>query len=204
MGSLDIFQPLTREDRITVMLYRAGILISAVVVCISAFLCYRRFMTGNLNLFTPATVNFLLFLLYIAIGLSVFFIHLYVGSFHRGLKKVYYLSLACLGVLIYAGHGSPAVGLFGGPYYRALLMIPLSLCLGFVTAKEAFCFKLFEGYLLAIIMPAYIFFYSFKWTSQKGSITGFAIVAVLLVVFTVRKIFMPLHADIGDKSAYQP
>ena len=85
-----------------------------------------------------------------------------------------------------------------------MLLLPLSACLGFVTAKEAFCFKLNEGYIIAMAMPAYIFLYSVGALSAMASAYGLAGIALMLVFFTLRKVFMPLHCDIGDKSAYQP
>jgi uncharacterized integral membrane protein len=90
------------------------------------------------------------------------------------------------------------------PPFGALLLLPLSLCLGFVTAKEAFCFRLTEGYILAVLMPAYVFFYSLGAVGGRAAAYGFMLIAALLIFFMFRKIFMPLHYDIGDKSAYQP
>ncbi len=107
-------------------------------------------------------------------------------------------------VLFLMGRGNPSVTLFAGPGYGVLLLIPISLCLGFVTAKEAFCFQLAEGYVLAFLMPAYLFFYAVGALSYQTAVYGLALIAALLLLFMFRKIFMPLDYDIGDKSAYQP
>ncbi len=208
MGEREIYQPLTKEDRITVVLYRAGIVLSAAVVCAAAVLAVL--VLGNPDLldkrllYSGLAVDLLLLALYFTVGLSVFFIHLYVGKFHRILKKVYYLAAACLVVLFVLGKGSPAAVLSGVRPLAALLLVPISLCLGFVTAKEAFCFQLIEGYLLAFLMPAYIFFYSTGILSLKTASYGLAVIAGLLLIFMFRKVFQPVHYDIGDKSAYQP
>lgn len=208
MGEKDFFQPLTKEDRISVILYRTGIVLSAVVISLSAFLALKGFFGNDLqnypSIVSGSFMNILLLLLYFGVGLSVFFIHLYIGKFHRILKKIYYTAVLCLCILFFLGNANPVIPLLRVPPYSALLLIPLSLCLGFVTAKEAFCFKLFEGYVLAVIMPAYIFFFSIGITTRRGIVTGIFIVAALLVLFTLRKVFMPIHYDIGDKSAYQP
>ena len=87
--------------------------------------------------------------------------------------------------------------------YSTLLLLPLSGCLGFVTAKEAFCFKLFEGYLLAMIMPIYLLLVSSSILAGHGASYGLVLIAVMLVIFTLRKVSLPLACDIGDKSAYQ-
>jgi uncharacterized integral membrane protein len=69
-----------------------------------------------------------------------------------------------------------------------------------VTAKEAFCFKLFEGYLLAMIMPFYLLLVASGSLTSRGASYGLVLIAAMLVVFTLRKVFMPIAYDI-DKSA---
>ncbi len=201
MGSREIFQPLTREDKVTVVLYRAGIAISAVIVSVLALLlktASSNFGTSTVNL----SADMLVYGLYAAVGMSVFFIHLYVGTFKKILKNLYYLSLAGLAALIFIGKGSPSAALAQEPYC-ALLLLPLSGCLGFVTAKEAFCFKLFEGYLLAMIMPLYLLVVSKNTLSSPDASYGLILIAAMLVIFTLRKVFMPVAYDIGDKTAYR-
>jgi uncharacterized integral membrane protein len=208
MGEREVYQPLTREDRITVVLYRIGIFLSTAVVCaaaVLAVLAVRKPEAIDTPLvFSGLAADFLVLTLYFSVGLSVFFIHLYVGKFHRTLKKIYYLALFCLALLFFIGKGNPAEALLNSVPRASLLLIPLSLCLGFVTAKEAFCFQLVEGYLLAFLMPAFIFLYSVGGVGHRNAAYGLLIIAALLVFFMFRKVFQPAHYDIGDKSAYQP
>jgi len=207
MGDTASFQPLTREDRITVILYRTGIVLSTVFMAIAAVLAVMSVRSPNMLdvplIFSGLAANILILLLYFSVGLSVFFIHLYVGKFHRLLKNIYYVAVVCLALLFIMGKGSPSSTLFRAPL-GALLLIPLSCCLGFITAKEAFCFRLLEGYLLGMIMPAYLFVYGAGLLDKKQSAYGLASIAAMLILFMFRKAFMPLHYDIGDKSAYQP
>jgi uncharacterized integral membrane protein len=196
MGSTQVFQPLTKEDRITVVLYRIGIVLSAIIISGLAYL-----------LASPQPANspladILGFGLYASVGMSVFFIHLYIGRFKTFLKNLYYLGLGGLAALLFIGKGSLSLALMHQPA-GALLLLPLAGCLGFVTAKEAFCFKLFEGYLLAMIMPFYLLLVSVGSLAGRGVFLGLVLIAVMLVVFTLRKVSMPLAYDIGDKSAYQ-
>lgn len=200
MGDTAQFEPLTREDKITVVIYRAGIVMSALIVALGAFLFFSSSF-HNEALFTGAGITALLLALYVSVGLSVFFIHLYISKFHRVLKKVYYAALAGL-LLLFLLSGGDLTGAVASRHYLALLLLPLSGCLGFVTAKEAFCFKLIEGYILALVMPAYLFFFAVGALTGQGAASGLVFIAVLLVFFTLRKAFMPLHYDIGDKSAY--
>lgn len=208
MGERAFFQPLTKEDKITVIIYRAGIVLSTLTVCVSAILALKgTFGTGlqDYPFIAPGFgISLLLLLLYFSVGLSVFFIHLYIGKFHRTLKKIYYAAFLCLVILFIIGKGDPAAPLFAPRPLGGLLLLPLSLCLGFVTAKEAFCFRLIEGYILAVIMPAYIFFYSLGGLDQRGAAAGLLLISAMLLLFMFRKVSMPIHFDIGDKSAYQP
>ena len=201
MGEKQAFQPLTREDRITVVLYRAGIVLSAITMSALAY-----FLVSATSGHAPAdgswSADLLAFGLYASVGLSVFFIHLYIGKFHTFLKNLFYISLGCLAMLLFLGKGSLSGGLSQVPS-RMLLLLPLSGCLGFVTAKEAFCFRLFEGYLLALIMPIYLLLVSGGVVMGRGASYGLVLIAALLVIFTLRKVFMPLAYDIGDKSAYR-
>lgn len=200
MGEQQIFQPLTKEDKVTVVIYRIGIVLSAVIISLAAYL-----MLNSLKHPTDSSLslkfNVLLFSLYISVGMSVFFIHLYIGKFKRILKKIYYISVASLAILLIVEKGS-VVGVVAGKPYGTLLLIPLSLCLGFITAKEAFCFRLAEGYLLALIMPLYLLLFSVRMLSFEGAAYGLLLIAFMLLFFTFRKVFMPIHYDIGDKSAY--
>lgn len=200
MGSQQVFQPLTREDKVTVVLYRAGIVLSAGII--SGLTCFLAASPHSGAGDSSPLADILAYGLYASVGMCVFFIHLYVGKFKTFLKNLYYLGLGGLVALLFIGQGSLPGALMHEPY-SALLLLPLSLCLGFVTAKEAFCFQLFEGYLLAMIMPIYLLLVSAGILSNRGVFFGLALIAVILVIFTLRKMIMPLAYDIGDKSAYQ-
>jgi uncharacterized integral membrane protein len=54
-----------------------------------------------------------------------------------------------------------------------------------------------------MIMPVYLLLVSSGVISGRGASNGLVLIAVMLAVFTLRKVFMPLAWDIGDKSAYQ-
>ncbi len=201
MGDRQEFQPLTREDKITVVLYRAGIVLSAVIVSGLAYLLATE-SSHSTTARSSLSADILAYGLYTSVGMSVFFIHLYIGKIKVYLKNLYIISLACLGALLFIGRGSLS-GAFALEPNSLLLLLPLSGCLGFVTAKEAFCFRLFEGYLLAMLMPIYLLLVSGGFLIGQGASSGLILIAVMLVIFTLRKVFMPAAYDIGDKTAYR-
>ncbi len=200
MGDEHLYQPLTKEDKITVVIYRIGIVLSSLII---AFVAYLSTDPSSCRGDAAAGLKFtvLIIALYAAVGMSVFFIHLYVSSFHRALKKLYFAALAALAALLISGKGDIFNILVHNPA-SLLLLLPLAGCLGFITAKEAFCFKLTEGYLLAFIMPLYLVILAAGAMTERGASYGLILISAMLILFTLRKAFMPLHFDIGDKSAY--
>jgi len=201
MGDETLYQPLTRQDRVTVVIYRTGIVITTILINLCAYFTgWPERLPAAIS--SETAVNVFIIAIYCSTALSVFFIHLYVSKFHRGLKKLFYIALAALALMAYLGDGSPAVALRDNSI-TFLLLLPLSGCLGFITAKEAFCFRLAEGYLLAFLMPFFLLALSVQKAEHDAVSFGLFVMAALMVFFTLRKAFMPLHYDIGDKSAYQ-
>ena len=199
MGERIQYQPLTRYDKTTVVLYRTGIALCALLVAGMAAFFIRQPQQGALaNTF----LTLLICAFYAAIGLSVFFIHLYAGAFHRFLKRLYFLALVALLALFYATDGNVAV-VAGAGTIQLCLFLPLVGCLSFVTAKEAFCFRLNEGFLLAMMMPLCLLSFALGGIGAQSGLYGLGLIAALLTLFTLRKVFQPLHYDIGDKSAYE-
>jgi len=200
MGEEQYYQPLTRWDRISVILYRVGIVLSTAFIGAGAWFSYNVSRYQRHISFVALT-NMLLLLLYASVGMSVFLIHLYVGKFHSALKILYCVAVISLIFLFVSGSGN-ILGVLVTRPYGPLLLLPLAGCLGFIAAKEAFCFKLAEGYLLALIMPLYLVVLAIPGLTGEGASYGLILIAAMLVLFTFRKVFMPLHFDIGDKSAY--
>ncbi len=132
MGDTNLFQPLTKEDKITVFLYRTGIFLSTLIISISAFIIFKSLQADDTQVFpfiiSGLSLNIMLLVLYFSVGLSVFFIHLYIGQFYRTLKKVYYLAVVCLAVLFFIGHGNPVMSRSLGCRLTALFCCFLLPC----------------------------------------------------------------------------
>ena len=200
MGDYILYQPLTGTDRVTVLLYRTGLALTCLLLsALAVFLAVSPPVAAGRASFY---FDFFMALLYFAAGLSVFFIHLYIGSFKRKLMGLYLISLAALAAMFIIG-GGDALSFVSGTPVSALLFLPLAGCIGFIAAKEAFCFRLVEGYLLAIAMPLYLFAFATGGLGRGGTESGTIFIAALYLIFALRKVFMPLHCDIGDKSAYR-
>ncbi len=53
-----------------------------------------------------------------------------------------------------------------------------------------------------MVMPLYLLLFSAWVLTKEGASYGLLLIAFMLIFFTFRKVFMPIHYDIGDKSAY--
>src|SRR5574341_930127 len=116
MGEKQVFQSLTREDKITVILYRVGIVLSSIIVSALAFLLMTASsMSGGVG-------DFLIYALYASVGMSVFFIHLYVGKFKTYLKNLYFIGLGGLAALLFIGRGSLSGAFVHSPASALLLL----------------------------------------------------------------------------------
>ncbi len=188
-----ILQPLTREDRISVFLYRLGIGLTGLLMLFGALALYFNF--GEV---WPVII---LSCLYLSVGLSVFNIHLYLGSLKRFLKGLYLLSIGFFLILLFIGRGNPWKPLFEMPF-TVFFLLPLAGCIAFIGAKEAYCFRLLEGFIICLLLPFYILLWPFM--SLDLRIYGLAINALLYLFLSLRKAVMPLSFDIGDKTKYVP
>lgn len=213
MGDYVEYQTLEQRDILSVVLYRLGIGCAAVALGVLALLSTPGLLPDS-SLFRlevlgqeqgPGgyqTASWLLLGLVVAVGASVFTIHLYDGRLVRYLKTLYGLALLAFLCLVGLGGGSPSLGLVSA-WYGPILLLPLAGCLAFIGAKEAFCFGLFEGYLLAVLLPGYLLVASTGGLTVSAAAAGIWAISAVLGFFAVRKAFMPMHCDIGDKSAYR-
>ncbi len=192
-----INQELSKKDKFSVFLYRLGIGLTGLLLLLGGLLMPLK---SSEPLATKGA-GILLISVYVTTGISVLNIHLYLGSLKRFLRGLYIFSLALFGILLFLGAGNPVQPLLTMPL-TGLLLLPLGGCIAFIGAKEAYCFNLLEGYLLAILIPSYILL----WPQMGRDLRIYGLIFSGLLVFflSLRKAVMPLSFDIGDKSKYVP
>ncbi len=191
-------QELTKKDRVSVILYRTGIWFIGLGMLITSILMLSSPGEIDPENITPSLI---LYFIYIFTGISVLNIHLYIGRLKRILKGIYYIAIAFLIILIFTGSGNPLSPLTTTPF-GGLLLLPLSLCIAFIGAKEAYCFNLIEGFMIALFLPLYVLlFYNI---SHDIRIYGLMALSTFVIFLAIRKSVMPLSFDIGDKSKYIP
>ena len=206
MGETKQIQTLTTFDRFTVFLYRAGIVVSALCIAYAVTFFYLNVYAVILPEAFMNNYPVVVFWIFIAsVNLSIIFLHLYSKKILRIIRifsvagSTILIFLALTGNLDYAA-------LFESNGWRGKISVMgLGLVLaGFsgIGAKEAFCFKLYEGYIYGISLAILVIFHLLGILSPKYGFIFSSFICILVIIFTIRKLFLPLHYDIGDKSRY--
>jgi uncharacterized integral membrane protein len=205
MQSHEPAQPLTFYDKLSVVLYRAGIVVVAILVVaggLAMTFSFDKVTWKDLSLKDGPVLLFYFLSLYLFTGISVGTIHLYAKRF-RKLVRILYLSAFAGGVVLYVMSGGSPIGFFLKSPIGPVLVLPLAGTVGFIAMKEAFCFKLVEGYLLAILLPTVVLLMMLRTFSPALIGAMFVFAGLLLGYLAWHKVRMPLGYDIGDKSLYE-
>ncbi len=190
-GSFTIDQ----RDRQDVILYRAGLTIAALSFAI-ATLCV--FLSAEL---APQVATACYALMWLALGLSFFKIHIYLRSLHRALQIFWAIG----------GIASVAIALiYPTPLALTAYQQPLTILgIGFTFAaltgiffKEAFCFNRLETKFLVVIVPGLLLGHMAGLLSVATERNLLIAWAFLFAVFALRKVIQPIPPDIGDKSVF--
>ena len=207
MGEKIVYQSLTTWDKLSVVLYRMGIVIFSSTIIYTGIYAILHWKdvpwTALYSITDTKSFNLILYTIYFSVGLSVFTIHLYVKRFRKFIKLLYTISLICLILLIIISRGLNLADTLVTKPATGLLLLPVAGCISFITMKEAFCFRLIEGYLITICLPFFILVFSTRLFSPYITGAFLLVIGLLIAFFTVRKVFMPIAYDIGDKTAYE-
>lgn len=192
------FGPFTieQEDRKEVILYRIGLGIAASSFAV-AVLCV--FFSGEI---APWLATVCYALMWCALGLSFFKIHIYLRPLHQALQIFWAIG----------GAASLAVAiLYPTPLALTAYQQPLTILgIGFTFAamtglfvKEAFCFNRLETKFLVVLVPGLLLGHMagvLSTQTEQGMLIAWA---VLFSIFALRKAFQAIPPDIGDKSVFE-
>lgn len=215
MGDKSISQELTLFDKVSVALYRGGIIISMLCLVVGAIILFfdeqssLLFSDEKSSLTQSAQVIFWIF--FCAVGCSIFTLHLYSKQVLRVIQSFYVFAAIILLLLVLISSWKPEkvdyipaifdywLGTIGSGFLLAAF--------SGIGAKEAFCFKLYEGYaygiLCLLLTLLNLLRIMFDWNAlQSVEKTIYLLIVLLVIFFTIRKLRLPLHYDIGDKTKY--
>ena len=185
-----------KSDRLGVIIYRGGLIVAALSFAIATNLLVSQGISA-----TPwITPLFALFS--IALGVSLFTIHIYMVALHRVLQAFWLIG--SISALIIAVKANEPLALYVYNHPRTLLGIGFTFAaLTGIYFKEAFCFNRLETKVLTPVVPFLLL----------GHLTGllpFSVEQVLLAIWTIgftifagRKMVQEIDPDIGDKSVFE-
>lgn len=189
---------ITQSDRTGVIIYRASLIIAALSFAAATWLLMVQIDNPiTLNLVTLLYATFCL-----ALGVSLFTIHIYMASLHRTLQIFW--GIGVLTSIVLAIQSKQTLVLY--IYEHPLTILGVGFLFAALTGiyfKEAFCFNRFETKILTPIVPLLLVGHLFNLIPTEIEQVLLVIWAVLFVVFAGRKILQEIPQDIGDKSVFE-
>lgn len=210
MGDPHIKSELTTFDTLSVYLYRSGIFLACLAMVFGAIFFYTQIYPTKgepINVFTNPIPTIVFWVFVASVGTSIMFLHLYNGKILKVFQGFFILSAILFAITFLIKENPVLPTLFEGTgLQRVISTFALGFTLatlGAIGAKEAFCFKLYEGYLFAILSALLVLIHLTGLASITFEFWFYVIITILVVIFTFRKLVLPLHYDIGDKTKYQ-
>lgn len=184
---------ITADDRTGVIIYRGGLMVAALSFAIGSALVL---LNNPLEVLTPLVACF-----YLALGISLFTIHIYLASLHRLLQVFWVIGSIAAVALVLSSHQPLAETVYNNP--TALFGVGFTFAaLTGIYFKEAFCFNRLETKILTPLVPVLLLGHLVGILPFQWERIMLAIWAVLFVVFAFRKAVQPIPPDIGDKSVF--
>ena len=188
---------ITKEDRLGVIIYRAGLGVAALTFALATTLVLEQGNTPTaISALTPLYAVFCL-----ALGVSLFTIHIYLTVLHRALQLFWLIGvIAAVGFALYLNQ--PLAIIVSD---RPLTLFGIGFTFAALTGiyfKEAFCFNRLETKFLTPLVPLLMLGHIAGVLSAETEQVLLAIWALLFLVFSARKMVQDIPADIGDKSVF--
>ncbi len=184
-----------KQDRLEVIIYRGGLILSAVSFAIATNLVVSQGEAAGWWL-TPLFASFSL-----GLGVSLLYIHIYLKALHR-LLQVFWLVGTVSAIAIGLQANEP-LALY--VYHQPKTLLGVGFTFAALTGiyfKEAFCFNRLETKILTPVVP-------FLLLGHLAGLLPLDIETVLLAIWTIgftvfagRKMVQEIDPDIGDKSVF--
>ncbi|MGB5962851.1 MAG: DUF2301 domain-containing membrane protein [Coleofasciculaceae cyanobacterium] len=188
---------ITPSDRTGVIIYRSGLLVAALSFAIATCLILLKGTTPTVL----TTVTWLYGIFTIALGISLYTIHIYLALLHRLLQ--FFLAIGTIAAIIIAVSNSEPLVLFVYNHPISLLGVGFSFAaLTGIYFKEAFCFNRLETKFLTFLVPMLLLGHLAGVLPLAWEQVLLVIWSVLFVVFALRKVVQAIPPDIGDKSVF--
>jgi uncharacterized integral membrane protein len=188
---------INKGDRMGVLVYRSGLLAAALSFALGTGLVLSL---GN-TLIALTALTFLYTLFWVALGVSLVTIHIYLLPLHRLLQIFWAIGGIASTVLALSSHEPLALLVYNHP--TAILGVGFTFAaLTGIYFKEAFCFNRLETKVLTPLVPILLLGHLTGILPTAWEQSLLSIWAVLFMVFALRKVMQPITPDIGDKSVF--
>ncbi|HAX77251.1 MAG TPA: hypothetical protein DCY88_15810 [Cyanobacteria bacterium UBA11372] len=189
---------ITQSDRTGVIVYRTGLMVAGLSFAIASGLVLWQ---GN-NPTVITAVTFLYACFYIALGVSLATIHIYLASLHRVLQVFWAIGGVASLVLALQFSEPLALTVYQQPFALVGVGFTFAALTG-IYFKEAFCFDRFETKLLTPLVPILLLGHLLGVLPVNGEQFLLGLWAILFIVFALRKSIQAIPPDIGDKSVFE-
>ncbi len=186
------------SDRREVVIYRAGLGVAALSFAIATvLLILEPALPLTLNLVTALYGIF-----WVGLGVSLFYIHIYLKALHRALQGFWLIGgVASLAIALTSSNPLPLQ-----VYKQPILLFGVGftfVALNGVFFKEAFCFNRAETKALTPLVPFLLLGHMVGLIQPGTERLLLVIWAVLFAIFAIRKAIQAIPPDIGDKSVFE-
>ncbi len=188
----------TAGDRRGVQIYRAGLVAAAISFAVGTGLVLWQ--GSDPSVLTALTGLYACFS--IALGISLWTIHIYLLPLHRTLQAFWAIGTAAA-VGVATLNPEP---LAWTVYHQPLTILGIGFTFAALTGiffKEAFCFNRLETKLLTPLVPLLLLGHlvGILPTGVEQILLG--VWAIAFGIFALRKAIQPIPPDIGDKSVFE-
>ncbi|MBD0344221.1 MAG: DUF2301 domain-containing membrane protein [Coleofasciculus sp. Co-bin14] len=188
---------ITQSDRQGVIIYRTGLLVAALCFALSTWLTLSQ--GDNPSVVTALTALYAGF--WVALGVSLATIHIYLAPLHRLLQLFWGIGGIVSAVLALSSSEPLALLVYNHP--TAILGVGFTFAaLTGIYFKEGFCFNRLETKVLTPLVPVLLLGHLSGVLPLAWEQVLLGIWAVLFIVFALRKVVQAIPPDIGDKSVF--
>jgi uncharacterized integral membrane protein len=191
---------ITDQDCWGVIIYRSGLIISAISFAIATGLIF--WYTSHPEPWLLSITTYLYAVFVLALGVSLATIHIYMVSLHR-LLQVFWL-IGAIASCVFAISDQQSLVLTVNQYPLTILGIGfLFAALTGIYFKEAFCFNRLETKFLTPLVPILLLGHLTNMLPDQTKLILLIVWAGLFLVFAGRKSIQNIPDDIGDKSVFE-
>ncbi|AFZ19945.1 DUF2301 domain-containing membrane protein [Allocoleopsis franciscana] len=188
---------INQGDRTGVIVYRSSLLAAALSFALGSGLILAWGDTPSV--LTGVMVCYALF--WLALGVSLVTIHIYLVPLHRLLQIFWAIGGIASMVIAFSAREPFALFVYNHPIAIFGVGFTFAALTG-IYFKEAFCFNRFETKFLTPLVPILLLGHLAGVLPTAWEQSFLAIWAVLFMVFALRKLVQPIPGDIGDKSVF--